>query len=73
MELLTIRTHSSARSDPSTGGPHGGGCRSRVGVLAAGYAPLRRHTGAGREPVDRTGRRPWRMPPLDTAMAVLKV
>lgn len=41
-------------------------------MLAAGHALLRRRTGAGREPVDRTDRMPWRMPPLDTAMAVLK-
>jgi NRAMP (natural resistance-associated macrophage protein)-like metal ion transporter len=46
-----------------------------VGVLAAGYAFIKRRTGAmedpspasgGETPLDRTGRDTWRMPPLET-------
>ncbi|MGW3497351.1 Nramp family divalent metal transporter [Streptomyces sp. NPDC001020] len=36
-----------------------------TGMLATGYALLKRRT-AGPEPVDRTGRDTWRMPPLQT-------
>ncbi|OIJ94621.1 NRAMP family divalent metal transporter [Streptomyces colonosanans] len=34
------------------------------GALAVAYSMIKRHTGAGPEPVDRTGRASWRMPPL---------
>ncbi|OIJ94696.1 manganese transporter [Streptomyces sp. MUSC 14] len=37
-----------------------------VGVLAAGYAFTRRRTGTKEDPIDRTGRDNWRMPPLQT-------
>jgi Mn2+/Fe2+ NRAMP family transporter len=37
-----------------------------VGVLAAGYAVTRRRTGTAKDPIDRTGRDTWRMPPLAT-------
>ncbi|MET8956911.1 Nramp family divalent metal transporter [Streptomyces sp. NPDC004393] len=37
-----------------------------VGVLAAGYAFTRRRTGTKEDPIDRTGRDEWRMPPLQT-------
>ncbi|OIJ86795.1 NRAMP family divalent metal transporter [Streptomyces colonosanans] len=37
-----------------------------IGVLAAGYALTRRRTGSKEDPVDRTGRDTWRMPPLET-------
>ncbi|MGC0417263.1 NRAMP family divalent metal transporter [Embleya sp. AB8] len=37
-----------------------------AGVLAAGYAFTRRRTGTKEDPIDRTGRENWRMPPLDT-------
>ena len=40
------------------------GCAA-AGVLAAGYALLRRGR-ADAQPVDRTGRDDWRMPPLET-------
>ncbi|MCX4515749.1 divalent metal cation transporter [Streptomyces sp. NBC_01619] len=40
------------------------GCGA-AGVLAAGYALLKRRTDAP-EPIDRTGRDSWRMPPLET-------
>ncbi|MGW2858811.1 NRAMP family divalent metal transporter [Streptomyces sp. NPDC001205] len=36
------------------------------GVLAAGYAFTRRQVGTKEDPIDRTGRQAWRMPPLDT-------
>jgi NRAMP (natural resistance-associated macrophage protein)-like metal ion transporter len=41
------------------------GCAA-AGILAAGYAGTRRRTAARAEPVDRTGRDTWRMPPLET-------
>ncbi|MEU5434938.1 NRAMP family divalent metal transporter [Streptomyces sp. NPDC020719] len=37
-----------------------------IGVLAAGYSFTRRRTGTKEDPIDRTGRENWRMPPLDT-------
>ncbi|AEW98685.1 NRAMP family divalent metal transporter [Streptantibioticus cattleyicolor] len=37
-----------------------------AGVLAAGYAFTRRRTGTKEDPIDRTGRDTWRMPPLHT-------
>ncbi|WP_042373646.1 NRAMP family divalent metal transporter [Streptacidiphilus neutrinimicus] len=38
-----------------------------VGVLAAGYAAFtKRRTATKEDPVDRTGRDEWRMPPLET-------
>ncbi|MEV5875345.1 NRAMP family divalent metal transporter [Streptomyces sp. NPDC052101] len=37
-----------------------------VGVLAAGYAFTRRRTGTKEDPIDRTGKDEWRMPPLQT-------
>ncbi|MFI9082088.1 NRAMP family divalent metal transporter [Streptomyces sioyaensis] len=37
-----------------------------VGVLVAGYSFTRRRTGTKEDPVDRTGRENWRMPPLET-------
>ncbi|MFI6684240.1 Nramp family divalent metal transporter [Streptomyces sp. NPDC050485] len=37
-----------------------------AGVLAAGYSFTRRRTGTKEDPIDRTGRDTWRMPPLDT-------
>ena len=37
-----------------------------AGVLAAGYAFTRRRTGTKDDPIDRTGRDTWRMPPLET-------
>ncbi|MEU5420074.1 NRAMP family divalent metal transporter [Streptomyces sp. NPDC001407] len=37
-----------------------------AGVLAAGYAFTRRRTGTKEDPIDRTGRDTWRMPPLET-------
>ncbi|OKJ16001.1 NRAMP family divalent metal transporter [Kitasatospora sp. CB01950] len=41
-------------------------CCGVAGVLAAGYAFTRRRTGTKEDPVDRTGRDEWRMPPLET-------
>ncbi|MGW3065869.1 NRAMP family divalent metal transporter [Streptomyces sp. NPDC001130] len=35
-----------------------------IGVLAAGYAFTRRRTGTKEDPIDRTGKDEWRMPPL---------
>jgi len=37
-----------------------------AGVLAAGYSFTRRRTSTAEEPIDRTGRDTWRMPPLHT-------
>ncbi|MQS11187.1 divalent metal cation transporter [Streptomyces kaniharaensis] len=37
-----------------------------LGVLAAGYAFLRNRTATKEDPIDRTGRDGWRMPPLET-------
>ncbi|WP_225447808.1 NRAMP family divalent metal transporter [Streptacidiphilus sp. P02-A3a] len=37
-----------------------------AGVLAAGYAFTRRRTATKEDPIDRTGRDEWRMPPLET-------
>ncbi|MFF3157954.1 NRAMP family divalent metal transporter [Streptomyces sp. NPDC057910] len=37
-----------------------------AGVLAAGYAFTKRRTGTKEDPIDRTGRENWRMPPLET-------
>ncbi|MFF3517502.1 Nramp family divalent metal transporter [Streptomyces sp. NPDC002573] len=37
-----------------------------AGVLAAGYAFTRRRTATKEDPIDRTGRDTWRMPPLAT-------
>ncbi|MFF7635530.1 NRAMP family divalent metal transporter [Kitasatospora sp. NPDC008050] len=37
-----------------------------VGVLAAGFAFTRRRTATAEDPIDRTGRDDWRMPPLET-------
>ncbi|MEU2873311.1 NRAMP family divalent metal transporter [Streptomyces olivoreticuli] len=37
-----------------------------AGVLAAGYAFTRLRTGTKEDPIDRTGRDSWRMPPLET-------
>ncbi|KUL38061.1 hypothetical protein ADL22_19580 [Streptomyces sp. NRRL F-4489] len=37
-----------------------------IGILAAGYSFTRRRTGTKEDPIDRTGRDNWRMPPLDT-------
>ncbi|MFE3526312.1 Nramp family divalent metal transporter [Streptomyces sp. NPDC059161] len=37
-----------------------------AGVLAAGYAFTKRRTGTKEDPIDRTGRESWRMPPLET-------
>ncbi len=37
-----------------------------AGVLAAGYAFTRRRTATKEDPIDRTGRDTWRMPPLET-------
>uniref|UniRef100_A0AAU2UXM7 Divalent metal cation transporter n=1 Tax=Streptomyces sp. NBC_00003 TaxID=2903608 RepID=A0AAU2UXM7_9ACTN len=37
-----------------------------AGVLAAGYSFTRRRTGTKEDPIDRTGRDSWRMPPLET-------
>jgi Mn2+/Fe2+ NRAMP family transporter len=37
-----------------------------VGVLAAGYSFTRRRTATKEDPIDRTGRDTWRMPPLET-------
>ena len=37
-----------------------------AGVLAAGYAFTRRRTATKEDPIDRTGRDDWRMPPLET-------
>ncbi|GAB2731993.1 hypothetical protein GCM10010442_61840 [Kitasatospora kifunensis] len=37
-----------------------------VGVLAAGFAFTRRRTATKEDPIDRTGRDEWRMPPLET-------
>ncbi|MFJ8311652.1 MULTISPECIES: NRAMP family divalent metal transporter [unclassified Streptomyces] len=37
-----------------------------AGVLAAGYSFTRRRTGTKEDPIDRTGRDTWRMPPLET-------
>ncbi|MER6383611.1 NRAMP family divalent metal transporter [Streptomyces sp. NPDC001250] len=37
-----------------------------IGVLAAGYAFTRRRTGTKEDPIDRTGKDDWRMPPLQT-------
>ncbi|MFC1402021.1 MULTISPECIES: NRAMP family divalent metal transporter [Streptacidiphilus] len=41
------------------------GCGA-AGLLAAGYALARRRTAATADPVDRTGRDSWRMPPRET-------
>ncbi|MDH6580365.1 divalent metal cation transporter [Kitasatospora sp. MAP5-34] len=37
-----------------------------AGVLAAGYAFTRKRTATAEDPIDRTGRDEWRMPPLET-------
>ncbi|TWG01350.1 NRAMP family divalent metal transporter [Kitasatospora viridis] len=37
-----------------------------VGVLAAGFAFTRKRTATKEDPIDRTGRDTWRMPPLET-------
>ncbi|QRX90178.1 NRAMP family divalent metal transporter [Streptomyces noursei] len=37
-----------------------------AGVLAAGYAFTRQRTATKEDPIDRTGRDNWRMPPLET-------
>ncbi|MFC5666035.1 NRAMP family divalent metal transporter [Kitasatospora misakiensis] len=37
-----------------------------AGVLAAGYSFTRRRTATKEDPIDRTGRDTWRMPPLET-------
>ena len=37
-----------------------------AGVLAAGYAFTKRRTATKEDPIDRTGRDNWRMPPLET-------
>ncbi|MFE9427170.1 NRAMP family divalent metal transporter [Kitasatospora sp. NPDC006697] len=37
-----------------------------IGVLAAGLAFTRRRTATVEDPIDRTGRDTWRMPPLET-------
>ncbi|MDH6132149.1 Mn2+/Fe2+ NRAMP family transporter [Kitasatospora sp. MAA4] len=37
-----------------------------AGVLAAGFAFTRRRTATKEDPIDRTGRDEWRMPPLET-------
>lgn len=37
-----------------------------AGVLAAGYAFTRRRTGTKEDPIDRSGRDEWRMPPVET-------
>ncbi|GAA2138270.1 divalent metal cation transporter [Kitasatospora kazusensis] len=37
-----------------------------AGVLAAGYSFTRRRTATKEDPIDRTGRDDWRMPPLET-------
>ncbi|MCQ4044766.1 NRAMP family divalent metal transporter [Streptantibioticus rubrisoli] len=37
-----------------------------VGVLAVGWALTRRRTATKEDPIDRTGRDTWRMPPLET-------
>jgi Mn2+/Fe2+ NRAMP family transporter len=37
-----------------------------MGILAAGYAFTRRRTATKEDPIDRTGRDTWRMPPLET-------
>ncbi|MEY9965621.1 NRAMP (natural resistance-associated macrophage protein)-like metal ion transporter [Streptacidiphilus sp. MAP12-16] len=37
-----------------------------AGIAAAGYAFTRRRTGTKEDPIDRTGRDHWRMPPLET-------
>ncbi|WEO92836.1 NRAMP family divalent metal transporter [Streptomyces sp. FXJ1.172] len=37
-----------------------------AGVLAAGYAFTRRRTATKDDPIDRTGRDAWRMPPLES-------
>ncbi|MDH6138351.1 MULTISPECIES: NRAMP family divalent metal transporter [Kitasatospora] len=43
-----------------------------VGVLVAGYSFTRRRTATKEDPIDRTGRENWRMPPLETlAMPVM--
>ncbi|MER7752298.1 NRAMP family divalent metal transporter [Kitasatospora sp. NPDC097643] len=41
------------------------GCGT-AGVLAAGYAFTRRRTATKEDPLDRTGRADWRMPPLES-------
>ncbi|MFE5738581.1 NRAMP family divalent metal transporter [Streptomyces celluloflavus] len=41
------------------------GCAA-AGILAAGYAGTRRRTAARWDPIERTGRDTWRMPPLET-------
>ncbi|MFV5996627.1 Nramp family divalent metal transporter [Streptomyces sp. NPDC056231] len=37
-----------------------------AGMLAAGYSFVKRRTGTNEDPLDRTGRDTWRMPPLKT-------
>ncbi|MGK4584010.1 NRAMP family divalent metal transporter [Kitasatospora sp. HPMI-4] len=37
-----------------------------LGVLAAGFSFTRRRTATKEDPIDRTGRENWRMPPLET-------
>ncbi|NJC72111.1 divalent metal cation transporter [Planosporangium thailandense] len=37
-----------------------------AGVIVAGYAFTRRRSGTVEDPIDRTGRDTWRMPPLET-------
>ncbi|GGU48150.1 NRAMP family divalent metal transporter [Streptomyces violascens] len=37
-----------------------------TGILAAGYSFTRRRTGTKEDPIDRTGKENWRMPPLET-------
>ncbi|MBV9023735.1 MAG: divalent metal cation transporter [Streptomycetaceae bacterium] len=37
-----------------------------AGVIVAGYAFTKRRTGTKEDPIDRTGRESWRMPPLAT-------
>ncbi len=37
-----------------------------AGVLAAGYSFTRKRTATKEDPIDRTGRDAWRMPPLET-------
>ncbi|MBV9023218.1 MAG: divalent metal cation transporter [Streptomycetaceae bacterium] len=37
-----------------------------AGVLAAGYSFTKRRTATKEDPIDRTGREEWRMPPLQT-------
>ncbi|MEU1289694.1 NRAMP family divalent metal transporter [Kitasatospora sp. NPDC005856] len=65
--LSVILTASVLFPDISAGTIEGiiAGC-GVAGVLAAGYSFTRRRTATKEDPIDRTGRDDWRMPPLET-------